>query len=153
MQIYLLVPSVASARAVVDELPAAGVEERRARAVAKDDTLPEDLLETGAAQKSDPSRPCCVAAGGVVRAAVPSSDRLRSMGANAMDDTSFSAQHPADRRVVIFVGNVIVSGRWKAIADRGDDAAWPLRWRRDSRSTGGSGVGAKSSAPWRRSRP
>jgi hypothetical protein len=29
VQIYLLVPSVASARAVVDELPAAGVEERR----------------------------------------------------------------------------------------------------------------------------
>jgi hypothetical protein len=52
-RIYFLVPTVASARAIVDELLLARIDERHLHVVAKEDTPLEDLPEAGVAQTSD----------------------------------------------------------------------------------------------------
>lgn len=66
-RIYFLVPTVASARAIVNELLLARIEERHLHVVAREDTPLEDLPEAGVAQKSDlvPALQRGVAAGGV----------------------------------------------------------------------------------------
>jgi hypothetical protein len=66
-RIYFLVPTVLSARLIVDELLLARVEERHIHIVAKEDTPLEDLPQAGVAQKSDlvPALQRGVAAGGV----------------------------------------------------------------------------------------
>lgn len=52
-RIYFLAPSVATARAIVDELLLARVEERHIHVVARDGTPMQDLPEAGLAQSSD----------------------------------------------------------------------------------------------------
>lgn len=66
-RIYFLVPTVASARAIVDDLLLARIEERHLHVVAKEDTPLQDLPEAGVAQKSDlvPALQRGVAAGGL----------------------------------------------------------------------------------------
>ena len=66
-RIYFLLPSVASARAIVDELLLARVEERHIHIVAREDTPLEDLPEAGVAQRSDliPAIEKGLAAGGL----------------------------------------------------------------------------------------
>lgn len=66
-RIYFLLPSVASARAIVDELLLARVEERHVHIVARAGTPLEDLPEAGVAQRSDliPALEKGVAAGGL----------------------------------------------------------------------------------------
>jgi len=66
-RIYFLVPTVASARAIVNDLLLARIEERHLHIVAREDTPLEDLPEAGVAQKSDlvPALQRGVAAGGV----------------------------------------------------------------------------------------
>ncbi len=66
-RIYFLLPSVASARAIVDELLLARIEESRIHVVAREDTPLEDLPEARLAQTSDlvPSLQRGVAAGGL----------------------------------------------------------------------------------------
>jgi len=66
-RIYFLVPTVASARVIVDELLLARVEERRIHIVAREGTPLEDLPEAGVAQSSDliPAIEKGVAAGGL----------------------------------------------------------------------------------------
>lgn len=66
-RIYFLVPSVASAKAIVDELLLARIEERRIHVVAREGTPLEDLPEAGVAQRSDlvPALQKGVAAGGL----------------------------------------------------------------------------------------
>jgi hypothetical protein len=66
-RIYFLLPGVASARAIVDELLLARVEERHIHIVAREDTPLEDLPEAGVAQRSDliPAIEKGLAAGGL----------------------------------------------------------------------------------------
>ena len=66
-RIYFLVPSVASAKAIVDDLLLARIEERRIHIVAREGTPLEDLPEAGVAQRSDlvPALQKGVAAGGL----------------------------------------------------------------------------------------
>ena len=66
-RIYFLVPSVASAKAIVDELLLARIEERRIHIVAREGTPLEDLPEAGVVQRSDlvPALEKGVAAGGL----------------------------------------------------------------------------------------
>jgi len=66
-RIYFLVPSVASAKAIVDELLLARIEERHIHIVAREDTPLENLPEAGVAQRSDlvPALERGVAAGGL----------------------------------------------------------------------------------------
>jgi hypothetical protein len=66
-RIYFLVPNVASARAIVDDLLLARIEERHLHIVAREDTPLDNLPEAGVAQKSDlvPALQRGVAAGGV----------------------------------------------------------------------------------------
>jgi hypothetical protein len=66
-RIYFLVPNVASARAIVDDLLLARIEERHLHIVAREDTPLGNLPEAGVAQKSDlvPALQRGVAAGGV----------------------------------------------------------------------------------------
>jgi hypothetical protein len=66
-RIYFLVPSVASARAIVDELLLARVEQRHIHIVAREGTPLEDLPEAGIAQTSDliPAIEKGLAAGGL----------------------------------------------------------------------------------------
>ena len=66
-RIYFLLPEVASARAIVDELLLARVEERHIHIVAREDTPLEDLPEAGVAQRSDliPAIEKGLAAGGL----------------------------------------------------------------------------------------
>jgi len=66
-RIYFLVPSVASAKAIVDELLLARIEERHIHIVAREGTPLEDLPEAGVAQRSDlvPALQKGVAAGGL----------------------------------------------------------------------------------------
>jgi uncharacterized membrane protein len=66
-RIYFLVPTVASARAIVDELLLARIDERHLHVVAKEDTPLEDLPEAGVAQTSDlvPALQRGVASGGL----------------------------------------------------------------------------------------
>lgn len=66
-RIYFLVPSVASAKAIVDALLLARIEERRIHIVAREGTPLEDLPEAGVAQRSDlvPALEKGVAAGGL----------------------------------------------------------------------------------------
>jgi hypothetical protein len=66
-RIYFLVPSVASARLIVDELLLARIEERHIHIVAREDTPLEDLPAAGVAQRSDlvPALERGVAAGGL----------------------------------------------------------------------------------------
>jgi hypothetical protein len=66
-RIYFLVPSVASAKAIVDDLLLARIEERRIHIVAREGTPLEDLPEAGVAQSSDlvPALQKGVAAGGL----------------------------------------------------------------------------------------
>jgi len=66
-RIYFLVPSVASAKAIVDELLLARIEERHIHIVAREGTPLEDLPEAGVAQSSDlvPALQKGVAAGGL----------------------------------------------------------------------------------------
>jgi len=66
-RIFFLVPSVASAKAIVDALPLARVEERRIHIVAREGTPLEDLPEAGVAQRSDlvPALEKGIAAGGL----------------------------------------------------------------------------------------
>ena len=66
-RIYFLLPSVASARAIVDELLLARVEERHIHIVAREDTPLDDLPEAGVAQRSDliPAIEKGLAAGGL----------------------------------------------------------------------------------------
>lgn len=66
-RIYFLVPSVASARAIVDALLLARIEERHIHIVAREGTELEDLPEAGVAQRSDliPAIEKGIAAGGV----------------------------------------------------------------------------------------
>jgi len=66
-RIYFLVPDVASARAIVDDLLLARIEERRIHIVAREGTPLEDLPEAGIAQRSDlvPALQKGVAAGGL----------------------------------------------------------------------------------------
>ncbi len=67
-RIYFLVPTVSSARVIVDELLLARVEERHIHIVAREDTPREQLPEAGIAQSSDlvPSLQRGVAAGSLV---------------------------------------------------------------------------------------
>lgn len=66
-RIYFLVPSVASARQIVDELLVARIDQHRIHVVAREDTPLEDLPAAGIAQTSDlvPSLQRGTAAGGV----------------------------------------------------------------------------------------
>lgn len=66
-RIYFLVPSVASTKAIVDDLLLAHIEERRIHIVARAGTPLEDLPEAGVAQRSDlvPALQKGVAAGGL----------------------------------------------------------------------------------------
>jgi hypothetical protein len=66
-RIYFLVPSVASAKAIVDDLLLARIEERHIHIVAREGTPLEDLPEAGVAQRSDlvPALQKGVAAGGL----------------------------------------------------------------------------------------
>jgi len=66
-RIYFLVPSVASAKAIVEDLLLARIEERRIHIVAREGTPLEDLPEAGVAQRSDlvPALQKGVAAGGL----------------------------------------------------------------------------------------
>ena len=66
-RIYFLVPTVAAAKAIVDELLLARIEERRIHIVAREGTELEDLPEAGVAQRSDliPALEKGVAAGGL----------------------------------------------------------------------------------------
>lgn len=66
-RIYFLVPSVASAKAIVDELLLARVEERHIHVIAREGTPLESLPEAGLAQRSDliPAIEKGVAAGGL----------------------------------------------------------------------------------------
>lgn len=66
-RIYFLVPGVALARTIVDELLLARVDERHIHIVAREDTPLEDLPEAGVAQRSDliPALERGVAAGGL----------------------------------------------------------------------------------------
>jgi hypothetical protein len=66
-RIYFLVPSVTSAKAIVDALLLARVEERHIHIVAREGTELEDLPEAGVAQRSDliPAIEKGVAAGGI----------------------------------------------------------------------------------------
>lgn len=66
-RIYFLVPTVTSARAIVDELLLARVEQRHIHVVAREGTPMEDLPEAGVAQSSDliPAIEKGVAAGGL----------------------------------------------------------------------------------------
>jgi uncharacterized membrane protein len=66
-RIYFLVPTVDAARAIVDELLLARVEERHIHVVAREDTPLEDLPEAKVAQSSDlvPALQRGVAAGGL----------------------------------------------------------------------------------------
>ena len=66
-RIYFLVPTVAAARAIVDDLLLARIEERRIHVLAKADTALEDLPKAKVAQTSDliPSLERGVAAGGL----------------------------------------------------------------------------------------
>ena len=52
-RLYFLVPDVASARKVLDDLLLARVEERRVQFLANRGVLPEDLPEAGFSQKTD----------------------------------------------------------------------------------------------------
>jgi hypothetical protein len=66
-RIYFLVPTVAAARAIVDELLLSRIEERRIHVLAKEGTALEDLPKAKVAQTSDliPSLERGVAAGGL----------------------------------------------------------------------------------------
>ena len=66
-RIYFLVPSVALAKAIVDELLLARVEQRHIHIVAREDTPLENLPEAGVAQRSDlvPALEKGLAAGGL----------------------------------------------------------------------------------------
>ena len=66
-RIYFLVPTVAAAKAIVDELLLARIEERHIHIVAREGTELEDLPEAGVAQRSDliPALEKGVAAGGL----------------------------------------------------------------------------------------
>jgi hypothetical protein len=66
-RIYFLVPSVASAKVIVDDLLLARIEERHIHIVAREGTPLEDLPEAGVAQRSDlvPALQKGVAAGGL----------------------------------------------------------------------------------------
>jgi len=66
-RIYFLLPSVASAKTIVDELLLARVEERHIHIVAREGTPLENLPEAGVAQRSDliPALEKGVAAGGL----------------------------------------------------------------------------------------
>lgn len=66
-RIYFLVPTVAEARAIVDELLLARIEERHLHVVAREGTALEDLPEAKVAQSSDlvPALQRGVAAGGL----------------------------------------------------------------------------------------
>ncbi len=66
-RIYYLVPTVASARAIVDDLLLARIEEHHLHVVAREDTALEDLPEARMAQRSDlvPALQRGVAAGGL----------------------------------------------------------------------------------------
>jgi hypothetical protein len=66
-RIYFLLPSVASAKAIVDELLLARIEQRHIHIVAREGTALEDLPEAGLAQTSDlvPAIEKGVAAGGL----------------------------------------------------------------------------------------
>lgn len=66
-RIYCLIPTVAAARAIVDDLLLARVEERHIHIVARADTPLEDLPEAGVAQRSDlvPAIEKGIAAGGI----------------------------------------------------------------------------------------
>jgi hypothetical protein len=66
-RIYFLVPSVASAKAIVNAWLLARVEERHIHIVAREGTELEDLPEAGVAQRSDliPAVEKGVAAGGI----------------------------------------------------------------------------------------
>ncbi len=66
-RIYFLVPTVASAQAIVDGLLLARIEERRIHVVARQDTALEDLPEAKVAQSTDlvPALQRGVAAGGL----------------------------------------------------------------------------------------
>jgi hypothetical protein len=66
-RIYFLVPGVASAKAIVDELLLARIEERRIHIVAREGTPLENLPQAGVAQRSDlvPALEKGVAAGGL----------------------------------------------------------------------------------------
>jgi hypothetical protein len=66
-RIYFLVPSVVSAKAIVDDLLLARIEERHIHIVAREGTPLEDLPEAGVAQRSDlvPALQRGVAAGGL----------------------------------------------------------------------------------------
>lgn len=67
-RIYFLVPNVASAKAIVNDLLLARIEERHLHVIAKEDTPLEDLPEATVAQKSDlvPALQRGLAAGGLV---------------------------------------------------------------------------------------
>lgn len=67
-RIYFLAPNVASARAIVNDLLLARIEERHIHVLAKDTTPLEDLPAAGLAQRSDliPSLERGAAAGGAI---------------------------------------------------------------------------------------
>ncbi len=126
-RIYFLVPSVASAQSIVDELLLARIEERHIHVVARENTPLEDLPQASVAQSSDlvPALQRGVAAGGLagllaglLAIAVPPAGFVFGGGA-LLGMTAFGASFGAWMSSMVGVGlpSSRIAQFQKAIAD------------------------------------